>query len=133
MANDLEVAIRRLCLAFPEAEELSSHGMPNFRIGGGKTFATYCVNHHGDGRIALWLAAPDGVQDACVRAEPKQFFVPPYVGSRGWLGVRLDQGIPWKRLAAVVRMAYEHVAPARLQRALTQTPRIPAPKRRITV
>jgi hypothetical protein len=70
MANDLELAIRRLCLAFPEAAEYSSHGMPNFRISGGKSFAVYCVNHHGDGRIALWLNVPDGAQDAYVRTEP---------------------------------------------------------------
>jgi hypothetical protein len=132
MASDLEDAIRRLCLAFPETEELSSHGMPNFRIRGVKTFATYSVNHHGDGRIALWLNVPDGIQDAYVRAEPKHFFVPPYVGPRGWLGVRLDLGIAWKRVAEVVRMAYERVAPPRLHGMLKATPVVPAPKRRLT-
>lgn len=52
--------IRRLCLAFPQAEEIISHGMRNYRVRGGKVFATYAVNHHGDGRIALWLNAPEG-------------------------------------------------------------------------
>ena len=133
MANDLDAAVRRLCLAFPETEEFSSHGSPNFRVRGGKTFATYSVNHHGDGRIALWLNAPEGMQDAYVGAEPKQFFVPPYVGPRGWLGVRLDMGIAWKRVAEVVRSGYVRVAPPRLAQALQATPSTPAPKRRITV
>jgi predicted DNA-binding protein (MmcQ/YjbR family) len=133
MVNELERAIRQLCLAFPEAQEFSSHGMLNFRVGGGRNFAIYAVNHHGDGRIALWLNVPDGVQDAYVRAEPEQFFVPPYVGPRGWVGVRLDRAIAWARLVPFVRMAYEQVAPPRLSRMLGETPKIPAPKRRITV
>ena len=133
MANELEQAVRELCLAFPETEELLSHGSPNFRICGGRIFATYAENHHGDGRLALWLNVPDGVQDEYVRAEPKHFFVPPYVGPRGWLGVRLDMGIAWKRVAELVRMAYERVAPARLANALQATPIVPAPKRKLTV
>ncbi len=132
MKNELEKSIRQLCLAFPEAEELVSHGMPNYRVRGGKVFATYAANHHGDGRIALWLNTPDGLQDAYVREEPKHFFVPPYVGPSGWVGVRLDLGLAWKRLAPIVRAAYEHVAPARLAGQLKTTPAVPAPKHRIT-
>ena len=86
----------------------------NFRVRG-KTFATYAVNHHGDGRVALWLNAVPGSQELHVRAEPAHFFVPPYVGPRGWLGVILDRGIAWKRVAALVREAYEKVAPAELR------------------
>ena len=133
MPNELERATRRLCLAFPETEELLSHGSPNFRVHGGRIFATYVVNHHGDGRIALWLNVPNGFQDECVRADPRHCFVPPYVGPSGWLGVRLDLGIAWKRVAELVRMAYERVAPDRLTKALKTTPMVPAPKRRITV
>jgi hypothetical protein len=131
MANELEQAVRRLCLAFPETESLPSHGMQNFRVRGGKTFATYAQNHHGDGRIALWLNAPDGMQDVYVRTRSKHFFIPPYVGPHGWLGVRLDLGIAWKDVIRLVRTAYERVAPARLARAL-DTVNVPAPKRRIT-
>jgi hypothetical protein len=132
MANDLDRAVRQLCLAFPQAEALTSHGAPNFRVRKGKIFATYAINHHGDGRIALWLNVPAGVQDAYVRAEPKHFFVPAYVGPSGWLGVRLDQGLAWKRVAELVRMAYERVAPAMLKQTLQATPVVPAPKGRIT-
>jgi len=90
--NELQKSISRLCLAFPETEEFTSHGMPNYRVRGGKVFAMYAVDHHGDGRVALWLNTPDGMQDAYVREEPKHFFVPPYVGPGGWLGLRLDKG-----------------------------------------
>jgi predicted DNA-binding protein (MmcQ/YjbR family) len=133
MSNELENAVRQLCLAFPEAEELLSRGTLSYRISGGKIFATYVVNHHGDGRIALWLRTPHDMQDAHVRAEPEHFFVPPYVGPSGWLGARLDAGLAWKRVAPLVRAAYEHVAPSRLRGQLQATPSVPAPKRRITV
>ena len=133
MPNELENAIRRLCLAFPETEEIRSHGSPNFRVVGGKVFAIYAENHHGDGRIALWLNSPSGVQDARVRAEPKHFFIPQYVGPRGWLGVRLDQGIAWKQVSELVRAAYENTAPSRLRNSFDKTPVVPGPKKRITV
>jgi predicted DNA-binding protein (MmcQ/YjbR family) len=130
--NDLDKAVQQLCLAFPAAEELISHGMPNYRARGAKIFAMYAVNHHGDGRIALWLNTPEGMQDAYVREEPKHFFKPPYVGPAGWLGVRLDAGLAWKRVAPIVRAAYEHTAPAKLSSQLKATPSIPAPQGKIT-
>jgi hypothetical protein len=134
MSHDTETAIRKLCLAFPETEESQSHGMPRFSVvRPKKTFATYAQNHHGDGRIALWLNVPDGMQDAYVRAEPKHYFVPPYVGPSGWLGVRLDTGIAWKRVAQIVRAAFENSAPARVTQLLTKTPDVPAPKSRTSV
>jgi hypothetical protein len=133
VSNEVEDALRRQCLAFPEAEELLSHGSPNFRVKGGKIFATYAENHHGDGRIAAWLNVPPGIQDACVSEDPTHFFVPQYVGPKGWLGVRLDSGLEWKRVAELVRMAWERVAPRRSSEALKATPVTAAPKRRITV
>ena len=132
MANELEDALGRLCLAFPETEAFRSHGMLNFRLRGAKTFVTYAQNHHGDGRLALWLNVPEGVQDAYVREDPKRFFVPPYVGPRGWLGARLDRGLAWKRVSALVRAAYQHVAPPRLSEGLGKITAA-APKRRFTV
>jgi hypothetical protein len=122
MARDIHQAVRDACLWLPEAEEFTSHGSPNFRVRG-KTFATYVVNHHGDGRVALWLNALPGAQDTHVRAEPKHFFVPPYVGPRGWLGVNLDQGISWNRIAELVREAFEKVAPAPLREDIGKTPK----------
>ena len=90
-AKDISQAVREVCLWFPEAEEILSHGSPDFRVRG-KTFATYVINHHGDGRIALWLNAPQGAQDHCVQQEPKHYFVPPYVGPRGLARRESGQG-----------------------------------------
>ena len=131
MARDLHQAVRDACLWLPEAEEFVSHGSPNFRVRG-KTFATYMVNHHGDGRVALWLNAPPGSQELHVRAEPTHFFVPPYVGPRGWFGVVLDRGIAWKRVAALVREAYEKAAPAELRARIGRTPALEAPSKKLT-
>jgi predicted DNA-binding protein (MmcQ/YjbR family) len=123
----IDVVVRELCLAFPEAEEFTSHGSPNFRTPKGRTFATYLVNHHGDGRIALWLPMPPGAQDEHVRLQPKHFFVPPYVGPSGWLGVNLDTGLDWKRVAALVRTAYERVSPPKLVARIAKTPVVKPP------
>lgn len=124
--KDISEAVREVCLWFPETEEVISHGSPDFRVKG-KTFATYSINHHGDGRIALWLNAPDGAQDHYVRHEPKHYFIPPYVGPRGWLGVNLDKGISWKTVASLVRAAYENVAPESLSASLGNTVTISPP------
>jgi predicted DNA-binding protein (MmcQ/YjbR family) len=131
MAKDINDAVREVCLSFPEAEEFLSHGSPNFRVRG-KTFAMYTVNHHGDGRVSLWLSSPPGAQEMHVKGEPRHFFVPPYVGPRGWLGVQLDKGLSWKRIAVLVREAYEKVAPPALRAAMGKTIEISPPKAKLT-
>jgi predicted DNA-binding protein (MmcQ/YjbR family) len=113
MARDIAAAVREICLSFPEAAEVMSRGSADYRVRG-KTFASHVVNHHGDGRIALWLAAPPGAQQRYTESESEQFFVPPYVGPRGWLGVHLDKGLDWKRVARHARDAYLSVAPKKL-------------------
>lgn len=128
MTRDINQTVRDVCLWLPEAEEFLSHGSPNFRVRG-KTFAAYTVNHHGDGRVALWLNAPPGSQEQHVRAAPEHFFVPPYVGPRGWLGVILDRGLSWNVIARLVREAYEKVVPAQLRAGIGKTPAIKAPKK----
>jgi hypothetical protein len=120
--------VRAACLWPPETEERISHGSPNFTVRG-KTFASYVVNHHGDGRVALWLSAAPGLQESYVTADPARYFVPPYVGVRGWLGVHLDKGLSWKHIAGLVRNAYANVAPAALVRNLGNPPAIAAPRR----
>jgi hypothetical protein len=106
--------VRALCLAFPETSERLSHGQPSFFIAGKKTFVMYLDDHHGDGRLALWLAAPEGMQQALVEAAPEHYFRPPYVGHRGWLGVRLDRDLAWDEIAGAIEDAYLTVAPKRL-------------------
>lgn len=132
MARDIHQVVREVCLWLPETEEFISHGSPNFRVRGGKTFAMYAVNHHGDGRVALWLNALPGAQELYVAAEPERFFVPPYVGPRGWLGVCVDQGLAWKRVAQLVREAYEKVAPPALRGVLGKTPVFKPPKKSLS-
>jgi hypothetical protein len=108
---------RGICLELPEASERLSHGAPTFFVRGKKAFLMILDNHHGDGRFAIWCAAPDGLQKMLVDAEPERFFVPPYVGHRGWLGVRLDRGLDWEELRAIAEDAYAEVAPKKLVEA----------------
>jgi hypothetical protein len=103
--------VRRLCLALPEATERLSHGAPTWFVQGRKTFVMYHDDHHGDGRLALLCAAAPGIQATVVDEEPNRFFVPPYVGHRGWIGVRLDRSLDWDEIAGVVTDAYRAVAP----------------------
>jgi hypothetical protein len=106
--------LRKLCLALPEATERDSHGEPTWFVRGKKTFVTFANHHHHDGRLAFWCPAPAGVQEELVRTEPERFFRPPYVGHRGWLGVRLDVDVDWAEVDRIVREAYRMVAPKSL-------------------
>ena len=106
--------IRGLCLALPETSERLSHGAPTFFVRGKRAFVMVLTNFHGDGRFALWCAAQDGAQQMLVEADPERFFRPPYVGHRGWLGVRLDRDIHWDELTGIVEDAYAEVAPPKL-------------------
>lgn len=105
--------VRRLCLALPEVTERPSHGAPTFFVEAKRSFLTL-HDHHGDGRLAIWCAAPEGLQAMLVDVSPDVYFVPPYVGHRGWLGVRLDGRLPADELAGVVEDAYACVASERL-------------------
>ncbi len=114
MTEDPLEKLRQLCLALPETSERISHGEPAWFVRGKKTFVMY-ANHHHDDRLAFWCAAPEGAQQALMAADPERFFRPPYVGHRGWLGVRLDvPGVDWEAIAELVEDAYRAVAPARL-------------------
>ena len=132
MAKNISHAVREVCLSFPETEERPSRGSPDFRVAG-KTFATYVVNHHGDGRIALWLHVPEGSQEFYTSTEPEYYFVPPYLGPRGWLGVHLDKGLRWSTIAERVREAYEHIAPRDLTHLLGETINIEPPTETLPV
>ena len=109
--------IREICLGLPETSERLSHGAPTFFVRGKRAFLMVLENHHGDGRFAIWCAAAPGMQAMLVQADPERFFVPPYVGHRGWLGVRLDRALDWDEIAGIAEDAYAEVAPARLVEA----------------
>lgn len=106
--------VRALCLALPETTERPSHGSPAFFVRDRRCFVMYLDDHHGDGRLALWCAAPDGMQEGLVSSDPESYFVPPYVGHRGWVGVRLDRTLSWNEIAGAIEDAWLAVAPKRL-------------------
>jgi hypothetical protein len=103
--------VRATCLALPEVSGRPSHGAPTFFIREKKTFVMFMDDHHGDGRLALWCAAPPGAQEELVAEDPDRFFRPPYVGTRGWIGVRIDGRPDWTEVGEVIEEAYRTVAP----------------------
>jgi hypothetical protein len=109
----LEDRVRSICLALPEVTEKTSHGAPGFFVK--KQFVMLWPDGHHDHEYPhLWCAAPLGAQESLVEAAPERFFLPPYVGARGWLGVRLDRRVDWNQMTALCEDAYRTVAPARL-------------------
>jgi hypothetical protein len=118
MYDDSHPAIQRLrkiCLALPEAFEKEAWGECTFRVTGGSMFAMTDNHHHGSEHIAVWVKGPQDVQEILVSADPKRFFVPPYVGSKGWIGVRLDYKVDWDELVDLLKDGYAMSAPKRLR------------------
>jgi predicted DNA-binding protein (MmcQ/YjbR family) len=106
---DAALALTRdICLSLPDTEEKIAWGAPTFRVHG-RLFVMFTNNHHGDGRIAIWAAAPPGAQQDLVAADPKHFFVPPYVGVGGWVGIRLDTKLAKGAIAALIEQAYRTI------------------------
>lgn len=116
MTKDHLERVRKFCLALPEVEEKLSHGEPTFFVKK-KVFVMFANNHHNDGRIAIWSAATNEVQQALIEAEPDKFFKPPYVGVRGWIGINLNR-VKDKELASHIRQAWLMIAPVKLHSAL---------------
>src|SRR6185369_2178891 len=109
--------LRTICLALPDTTEKIAWGEPTWRVRG-KLFAQLDDHHHGADHLAVWLPAPLGEQEAMIFTDPERFFRPPYVGPRGWVGVRIDGKVDWSVVAALVAQAYGLVAPPRLREAL---------------
>src|SRR5215208_4862710 len=114
--------VRAAALKLPRTSERPSHGGPAFFVRGKRCFVMFLDDHHQDGRLAIWCAAPDGVQQEMVKTEPDRFFRPPYVGHRGWLGVQLLE-VTQAELDAIVLDAYRQVAPRRLFDQVSATSR----------
>ena len=102
--------VRKICLALPDTSERPSHGESAFFIREKRSFANTDTYHHGSTHYALWVAAPLGAQDVLVRSDPEHYFVPPYVGYRGWVGATLDNDPDWDELERIIHDAYELVA-----------------------
>jgi hypothetical protein len=110
--------LRAICAALPEVTERVSHGAVTFFVRGKRTVCYLTDDHHGDGILAVVAAAPPGVQEEVVRADPDRFYRPPYVGHRGWIGLRVDLDPDWDEVAGVVEESYRCVAPVTLVRQL---------------
>ncbi|HEV3074109.1 MAG TPA: MmcQ/YjbR family DNA-binding protein [Thermoanaerobaculia bacterium] len=102
--------LRALCLALPEATEKLAWGSPTFRVRD-KIFATFS---EADGGPEMWCKASPGGQEVLVASQPERYYVPPYVGHRGWVGVRLGGAPDWGQVADLVEESYRLTAPKRL-------------------
>jgi hypothetical protein len=107
--------LRELCLALPDAHEVEAWGEPTFRVRN-KIFAMYAASetHHGAGRPSVWVKSTHLIQDMLVHEDADRYFAPPYVGPKGWLGIRLDRRPNWKTVSELLRDAYLLTAPKRI-------------------
>jgi hypothetical protein len=117
--------IRRICLALPEATEKIAWGSPTFRVRD-RIFVMFLNDHHGDGRLAIWCNADRDAQVAIVEADPRRFFVPPYVGPRGWVGIRLDRRPSWAVVSALIEEGHRRVLPRRRAAAPRKSAKTPS-------
>lgn len=108
--------MRRICRALPEVTEVEAWGDPTFRVRN-KIFVMHKI---GDGRMSIWCKAPPGMQELLVASRPSSYFVPPYVGHRGWIGVRLDVEVEWRAVERLVRTSYRLTAPKKLAAAVDE-------------
>ncbi len=134
MADRAYEKVRAIGLGFPAAEEKLSHGAPSFHVRG-KMFLTFVDNHHGDRRVAVWCKSTLPEQRRLVASNPARFFVPPYVGVGGWVGVRLDDpSSDWIELSILVEEGWAAVAPPRIARGEVVVPTKPLapPSLRVT-
>jgi hypothetical protein len=121
--GELAAKVRAICMGLPEVTERLSHGTPTWFVRGRRSFVQlWASGHHADDFPHLWCAAPPGAQEELVATEPERFFRPPYVGGRGWLGLRLDVAVDAEELARICEEAYRTVAPKTLARRLDEGP-----------
>lgn len=99
--------LRAICLDLPGATERQAWGDPTWRVGD----RIFAMEKRGDGRISVWCKAPPGSQAVLIGADPDLFFRPPYVGAKGWIGMRLDRKPDWTEVAKIVRRSYALIAP----------------------
>jgi hypothetical protein len=110
--SEISDRISAICDAFPQVTQRPSHGAPTWFYRDRKSFITcWHEGHHDHTFPHLWCAALPGAQEARIAEDPEVFFRPPYVGHRGWIGVRLDGDVDWAQIAEVCEEAYRAVAP----------------------
>jgi len=117
MADDPHLErLRAICLAFPEATEGGGVGDPTFRV----RDKIFVMRHPHDGRSSLWIKAQRGAQETLAQEQPERYFVPPYVGQHGWVGLWLDDATDWGLVADLAEEGYRMTAPKRLAARLNQ-------------
>jgi hypothetical protein len=104
--------VRRICMRMPGSEEKLSHGEPTWFVHK-RVFVMFANNHHNDGHVAVWLPAAPGVQASLIETSPETFFKPPYVGTKGWVGIELDQ-VGDDELSLHILEAWKLVKPKKL-------------------
>ncbi len=107
MSDDATARLRAICLALPDAVEVEAWGDPTWRVGG----RIFAMEKRGQDRHGVWCKAEPGAQEVLVAVDPEQFFVPPYVGAKGWIGLRLDRAPDWDRVAAHIATSHRLIAP----------------------
>ena len=114
--NPLIERLRKICLSFQDTYEKEAWGECTFRVDRGTMFAMTDCDHHGSGHTAVWVKAPPLAQDTLVERDPERYFVPPYMGPKGWVGMRLDSKVKWKEVEALLQEGYQMSVPARAKR-----------------
>lgn len=113
--------LTRICLALPEATRECQGNHASFYVGK-KIFAYFLKDHHGDGKVAVTCKVLPGDNASLVAADPKRFYRPAYLASRGWVALRLDLGrVDWEEAAELVVTSYKLIAPKRLAAIATMT------------
>src|SRR5262245_59496651 len=97
-SNPLIRRLRKICLALPHFVEKEGWGECTFRVDGGTMFAMTDNEHHNSGHVGVWVKADPMMQEMLIEASPETFFKPPYVGHKGWVGVKLDGPVDWKQV-----------------------------------
>lgn len=108
--------VRTICFAYPEAVEAGGVGNPTFKV----RTKIFAMRHQHHERWSLWCKAQPGVQHLLVDGDPTRFFVPPYVGQHGWIGVYLDTDLDWDHVADLIDDSYRMTAPKRLVKDLDE-------------
>jgi hypothetical protein len=112
--------LTKICLALPEATRQDSGRHAAFLVRK-RTFAYYLDDHHGDGIVAVTCKVLPGENAALAAAQPSRYYLPAYIGPRGWVALRLDSGaIDWDEVAELIAVSYRQIAPKRLA-ALVKT------------
>jgi phosphoribosylglycinamide formyltransferase-1 len=106
--------LTKICLALPEAATYRQASHAGFIVRK-RSFAYFLSNHHGDGIVAVTCKVLPGDNKALAAAQPDRFYLPAYVGSKGWVALRLDVGeVDWEEVADLVACSYQLVAPRKL-------------------